>query len=182
MAVLSGCGGGSSPSAYDDLMAAGWTSFQQGEFDDAVGSFGQARAKDPGRTEAYTGLGWARLKLDDQSTAGDEFEAGDAAGDVPADHYGGWAFLLGALGDFAGSNTRIQSALGLDATWEFTYDPAVNSMDLHLLAAQNHFLLGDFAASLLSVQAIEPSFVANVATAEGRIALGHEIEALGGEI
>ena len=160
------------------MIDEGWSAFTQGDYQTASGKFRDAIALDPEDAEASIGLGWSLFKLDNLSSASSEFAAASGKMNTTADLFAGWAFVLNARKDYAQSNQKADQALGLDAFWDFAFGLALNSNDLHLLKAQNHFLLGEFSESLSEVQILSPSFTGDVLTSEGRAALALEIERL----
>ena len=70
----------------------------------------------------------------------------------------------------------------LDADWVFAYGLSLSSGDLYLLRAENYFLLGKFAESLVEVQRLNVTFTANLTTPDGIAALASEIERLKSEV
>lgn len=192
-----GCGGNDSPMepdppdpdptepTYAERIASGWASFATGSYASARSAFAAAVSQDPAPIDAYVGLGWSELKRDALSAAHDAFANGaDNAGDdaLRADLFAGWAFAWSARqgepSRHAESNARIADAETLESDWVFDHLPDLDAGDLTLLAAENHFALGEFAASLARVQALDPSFVADVDTPEGQAALAARIEEL----
>jgi hypothetical protein len=99
-----------------------------------------------------------------------------------ADLYAGWAFAWNArqaaAGRHAESNARVAQAEALAPAWVFAHESAIDAADLTLLAAANHFALGELAQSLARVQVLDPAFTVDVATAVGQAALATRIEEL----
>ncbi len=176
--LIVSCGGAAGDPTYDDIILEGWTNFEAAEYATAIESFDNAVTTDPTKSEAYSGRGWSQMKLDNLSFAETSFSDGAAIADAGADLFAGYAFLLNAQKLYANSNTRASQALTLDATWTFAHISSVSAADLHVVIAENHFALGNFAASLAEVKILNSSFNANVATAGGQSLLGAEIERL----
>ena len=86
--------------------------------------------------------------------------------------------MKNAQKDYTRSNQRADDALALNSNWVFTYDSSLSAADLHVLKAENYFLLGEFAESLAEVQILNPNFSADVSTNAGQAALAQEIENL----
>ncbi len=191
---LTGCGGGDStlepepepePATYAELVAAGWASFAAGNYPAARSAFAEAVTLDPAPAEAYVGLGWSELKRDVLTAAHQAFESGSGktgADPVLADLFAGWAFVWNArktvADNYGESNSRIVQVETLEPDWQFDPIAGLGVADLVLLAAENHFALGDFDSSLARVQALDPAFVVDVATPEGQAALAEKIELL----
>ncbi|MEZ5063464.1 MAG: hypothetical protein R3B81_01965 [bacterium] len=186
-----GCGGGDTTTqpgpepSYAERIAAGWTAFEAGNFDPARSQFLAAVAADPAPLEGWMGLGWTELRRSDPDAAHDAFESGsdkNGSDAQRADLLAGWAFGWSArstqAGRFSESNARIDEVETLTSTWSFAHAPGLDADDLVLLAAENHFALGAFAASLARVQVLDPAFTADIGTPAGQAALAAKIEAL----
>jgi len=180
--LLAGCGGGDGgKSKFEKLVESGWTSFSEGNLQLAVDDFEAAILRNPEDVSPYVGLGWAQMRLNDLNEALTTFNDGAQLESVPADLYAGWAFALNASRQFETSNTQIDAALSLEPAWVFSYNAAIDSDDLHLLQAHNYLLLGQYAASLLAVQRLNPSFQVEAMTESGVAQLSAEIERLRSE-
>ena len=108
--------------------------------------------------------------------ASSEFAGASGKMNTTADLFAGGAFVLNAQKNYAQSNQKLDQALGIDASWNFAFGLALNANDLHLLKAQNHFLLGEFSESLSAVLVLNASFTGDVLTNEGRAALASATE------
>ncbi|MFQ5824681.1 MAG: tetratricopeptide repeat protein [bacterium] len=172
------CGGGPTEPSYEELINDGWLAFSQSEYQNASDKFSEAKTKDPEEAVAYTGLGWSFLKLDNLIQANSEFSAGSAKNNASADLFAGWAFVLNARKNYTKSNTEANEALSLDPSWSFPYGLSLDVDDLHVLKAENYFLLGDFANSLTEVKILNPNFDVDITTREGQASLAKEIERL----
>ena len=140
---------------YAEVVADGWASFLAGDYAAATRHFTDALALDDAQAEAYSGLGWTSLQLEDPIPAAQSFSEGSTrTGDSQAlaDLYAGWAFATNALKDPTGvttdaytdSNTRAAEALARDAAWSFTHGLGLDRGDLIVLRAENFFALGEF--------------------------------------
>ena len=180
---LTGCPSSEEPESptqlsSQELISQGWTAFSQGQYQSAANSFSEAKSVNANEAEANTGLGWSLLKLDNIPQANTEFSSGSAKSNPSADLYAGWAFVLNAQKDYANSNTQAAQALAMDPNWSFAHGLPLDMDDLHVLKAEDYFLLGHFSASLAEVQILNPAFSADVTTSEGQSALAEEIERL----
>lgn len=162
----------------EELIAQGWQAFESGDFQTANSRFNEARQKDSGPVDIFVGLGWSLFRLDNLTQSRNEFQAGSGKTDAPADLFAGWAFVLNALKDYRNSNTQASLALGKDATWSFSHGSGLNADDLHVLKAENHFLLTEFSESLAEVQILNPSFSADIQSTADQQLLATEIERL----
>lgn len=183
--LLSGCKGSITREGiltYEELIMQGWEAFEKGDYRAASGKFFEAKSLDINQAEAYNGMGWSYFKLDSLEKAVDEFGVCASQHDPSPDLHAGWAFTLNALKEYEKSNEHIAEALLLDADWVFAYGLSLSSGDLYLLRAENYFLLGKFAESLVEVQRLNSTFTANLATPAGIAALASEIERLKSEV
>ena len=163
---------------YADDIADGADALSSLQYAEAITFFNAAIEKNPDRPEAYAGLGWAYLRMDNIDSSASAFALGITKESPGADMYAGYAFLLNTDKEYAASNTRVATALSLSAQWTLTYGLGLDYKDLYLLKAENHFALGEYTQSLNAVKVIESSFSANVATAEGIAQLANKIESL----
>ena len=178
LSPLVGCGGGTSD---PDYVAEGWDAFTIGDLSRAHAQFATAYLKDPENSEAAHGFAWTLLKLDSLDISLFFFERADALSIIPeADVLAGWSFALNAEKNYTESNAKSALALAADPNWQFTYGPGLNSIDLHLVQAENYFVLGNFSSSLAAVKSINAAFNADIANATGRSQLAAEIERLRG--
>jgi tetratricopeptide (TPR) repeat protein len=165
---------------YDDLVSDGWSEFTSQNYTVAIEKFDAAKSMEPDIFEAYNGLGWTYFKDDQLANSIIEFSSGSQKVGSTADIEAGWAFVLNADKKYAASNIKIDTALTSDSNWIFSHGLGLNKNDLIVLKAENFFLLGSFAVSLSAIQELNPSFVANILTSEGRADLALEIERLKG--
>lgn len=165
---------------YSELISQGWSAFKQGQYQNANQKFSEAKTRYGSRPEAFTGLGWGFFKLDDLMQADLEFGSGSTKNNPSLDLYAGWAFVLNAQKNYSTSNIQADQVFTQNPNWSFSYGLPLDANDLHVLKAQNYFLLGNFAESLAEVQLLNPAFTANILTDEGKAALAEEIERLTG--
>ena len=165
---------------YDDLINKGWSEFSDKDYIVAIEKFNAAKSMKPDNFEAYNGLGWAYFKNDQLTNSIQEFSLGSQKEGSSADTKAGWAFVLNADKKYADSNIKIDSTLSSDSNWTFSQGLGLDKNDLLVLRAENFFLLGIFEESLNAVQVLNPSFLANILTSEGRAELALEIERLKG--
>lgn len=163
---------------YDELIAQGWNTFIQGDYDGASAIFDQASVLDASLAEAYNGKGWCGLRSDELPAAASDFSSAAGKSGRSAAVFAGWAFVLNAQKSYAASNTQADSALARDPNWEFEHGLPYDAEYVHLVKAQNYFALLNYASSLAEVQILNVSFSADVNTVDGRAALAAEIERL----
>ncbi len=178
--LLAGCSSGSGPATKtaQELVNEGWQAYAAKNYASALSSFTQALQQDGGMVDAHNGAGWSNGKLNDLTAASAQFNAGLAGDTSNLQIKAGLAFVLNAQKNYASSILRARQVLQADSNWVFGRDLSVSAPDLHLLLSADYFATADFASSLAELQKIEPSFVVNVSTVIGRLALADEIERL----
>lgn len=174
--VLAGCG----EKKEKDPLRSGWNAYAGGDYFGALAELQTAKQKEPNDPDIRNALGWTYMKLDSLESANHEFQEGASLTDPPTDLRAGWSFVLSALQDHGASNAQASLVLSVDPDWVFVHFPLIDHIDLRLVKAENHFLLGEFAAGLAEIQAINAAFIADIDTAAGRALLAKEIERLRG--
>ena len=106
--------------------------------------------------------------------------AGSTKSGATADLFAGWGIALNGLKDYSGSNDKLSQAIIMSTAWNFPYDVQLSVLDLHILKAENYFVLSDFTGSLTEVKFLNALFDADVLTGEGIVSLAKEIERLKG--
>lgn len=168
---------------YNTIVDKGWDELSAGDYEAAFEHFTEAVAKNPEQAAGYSGLAWSFMLMDDLAQASSTFNTGSAKTNPPADLYAGWGFVLSAQKSYANSNTRIDQALALDADWNISSGATLNldTDDLHVMKAENYFMLGQFSLSLAEVKLANTSFGLNsVTTDDDKAALVLEIQRLKG--
>ncbi len=163
---------------YESEVANGWRTFEAFQYDSAQIYFEQAIALDSSDVEAFAGLGWAQIRLDNLTQAGITFQRGSTKYPVSSDLFASWSFCLNAQKAYDLSNAKADSVLLHNSSWQFAWQTSIDASDLRLVKAANYYALGAYASSLSMVQALNPSFTADVTTDMGQAALGAEIERL----
>lgn len=185
LALAGGCSsdddGPSAPPPPTDaeVLAAGWTAFESDDLAEAEARFRVLLDRGALLAEAHDGLGWtfARQSLPDSAVV--HYAAALARGaadlEIADQTYAGQAFAFGARGDH---NEATVAALEVDPAWVFAHDAALDHRDVLLTLAVSQYAMGAFHGSLAAVQMLDPFFVADVTTVDGRAELAARIEAL----
>lgn len=168
------------PDAYSKKVSEGWEQFSQRNFSDAKTLFTEAKKLSSDGSEAFAGMGWVYLIQDSIELARGQFSAGaqKTDADATADLFAGWAVSLNLADEFEASISQARHALELDPEWEFAGGLSLGTASLYLLLAENNFILGQFAKSLVWVQKLNPGFNADIFSASGQGVLAMEIERL----
>ena len=172
--LLYACG----ESKKTDYLETGWGAFSDGDYLQALSDLQTAKIKNPHDPEIRTALGWTYLRLDSVESADREFADGAQLGSAPVDLAAGWTFVLAAIHGYNASNVQAAQVLTADPNWVFAYAEGIDYLDIRIVKAENHYLLGEFASSLIEIKIVNPDFDADVSTVTGRIQLASEIEKL----
>lgn len=160
LAAALGCGGdGGGPSdTAPSLTAAGWTLFEQGEYELAIDKFNRALGLDDGYADAFNGLGWSHAKLDSLENALENF--GMCVINDP-DLTEGYAGCAPVYRDFDTEPAHFDSAVAFanaaltqEASFEFSHDEDFDWRDLRLIMAQSYYGLGEFLLAKGQVDAL----------------------------
>ena len=150
--------GGEPELTAGELINSGWVNFEIGEYLIAIEDFNSAISKDASASEAYSGIGWSRIRLDmideaqigfltalDGNYAGKETLAGLAAISLVTEEY------TTAIG-FA------ESILNIDPDWIFEHDNSIDYKDVWLIVATAYFHEGNFAEVEAAILKIDSSY------------------------
>lgn len=154
------CNTSNSENSYDDLTNQGWVYFSKHKYSRAIKEFNDAIEKSPERIDAYIGVCWSYMKTDCLNLSIQNFQIASTKSLVDADLFAGWAYALNAKKDYANSSIKASDALAIDTFWVFTKSNSLSltHVDLHILKAENFFLLGFFQQSLNEVKIVNATF------------------------
>jgi tetratricopeptide (TPR) repeat protein len=161
MVVVLGCGGddGGGPSdTAASLTAAGWTLFEQGQYELAIDKFERALGLDADYADAFNGLGWSHAKLDSLANALENF--GQCVRNAPSltEGYAGCAPVYRDYdtepAHFDSAVAFANTALTQESSFEFSHDENFDWRDLRLIMAQSYYGLGDFLLAKGQVDAL----------------------------
>jgi len=161
------------PLSVIEFLESGWDNFEVGNYSQALADFNEAAARDAGETEAYLGLGWCRLRLQqynlaisNASSVIQDIEANVISDPATALQYktGSYACLAGAYqglypGDLENCFmviSSVDSVLANDANFIFNYDEDVNATSLIVGKADAYFALSDFNNALVTITGLDP--------------------------
>jgi tetratricopeptide (TPR) repeat protein len=164
----------------EQLVNEGWDQFKSGNYQLALEKFEEAIAIDNNYAEAYNGAGWSSARLTNLSDAVAYFNQSISKNSSLIDAHAGLAFVYNAQKQYQSAINSANKALGLSSNWQFSHDETIGYNDLYLILAASYFALGDFGQSLAYVKKLNPSFIADMTTYEGKSELAEEIERLRG--
>lgn len=151
MIVLStGC----SEDPATDPLGDAWQLFINGQYTEAQTSFEALIETQPG--QAYAGLGWTAMKLDNIPASVDYFE--QAAGDSLVHGYAGWAIASWANKDFTHIVERAGFVVRKEPTFEFEFYKDITISTMRLMQAYGYYHTGNMSACLARIQELDGGF------------------------
>jgi len=167
----------------EELTSEGWVKFGYGtrnSYQNALAKFEEAITKDSNYAEPHCGAGWTNARLSNLSDAVINFSDCISLSSSYEDAHAGLAFVYNAQKEYQLSIDWANETLSLNNKWVFSHDQTVSYLDLYLIKAEGCFALGDYGDCLTNVQVLNPIFLVDVTTIEGRFTLAEEIERLRG--
>lgn len=161
-----------------DLTDKGWQQYESGDMTGAVSSFTDATSWDPYYADAYNGLGWCYIDLDELSSARSNFELCLSVTDTILDPYAGLAIALSDLPDDASAIEYADSLISKDWYYAFSHKSSITVEDVRLARAKSCCNAGRFGDALTEIQYFEPSFLADPGTSAGQRAILEKLEEL----
>ena len=125
-----------------ELTAEGWGLFESSNFPSGKGKFSEALGKDGEYADAYNGRGWCNAFLDRDTEAISDFDAANSKGLGQLDAYAGLAGVYLGNQEFPSAISNAKTVLSEDSSYQFSHQPAIDSLDLHLILAQAYYGLG----------------------------------------
>jgi tetratricopeptide (TPR) repeat protein len=157
-----------------ELTQYGWWEFEDLNWNKAIEFFNQAISVDNRYSDAYSGAGWAKYKLNDLDGALSMWNEGkNKIGDIN-DIRSGIAFLQYQRGEYESCVTNCESVISSNRSWSFGHLPGLDILDLHWTVAASKYLLGDFDGALQTVKLLNSNFSINLMDGNG----GYDSEAL----
>ncbi len=147
------------PTSATWSTSLGWISFTAGDYSAALGHFQTARGLANDHTEAFLGLGWSYLMLDDLSNARVEFQQAIVLGLQTKDADAGLAVIYREVPNLLLAISHALTVLGSDPLWVFTHRTSIDYRDMRLLLAQCYFRQGEawFDEAQAQVDILDPA-------------------------
>lgn len=154
-----GCG----DEAVDEAAAfieSGWEKFESHDYTGASEDFASAISADSSKAEAFVGLGWTALKLDQLPVASLSFSIAILL-EPSDDAFAGKAFADLNLDDQAAAVTSVDAVITISDnsvnTYTFLHDLTITETDLLWIKARAHFLLAEYAQAQSALDILSPS-------------------------
>ena len=125
-----------------ELTAEGWGLFESSNFTSGKAKFSEALGKDGEYADAYNGRGWCSAFLDLDTEAISDFDAANSKGFGQLDAHAGLAGVYVGNQEFLSAISNAKTVLSEDSSYQFSHQPAIDSLDLHLILALAYYGLG----------------------------------------
>ena len=150
---------GSEPEATaGELINTGWVKFEAGEYFSAVSDFNSAIAKDASALEAYSGIGWSQIRLDQIDDAETNYLTALNGNYAGKELLAGLAAISLATEEYTTAIGYAESILNIDPDWTFEHDNTIDFKDVWYIVAIAYFHEGDFAEVELAIQNIDSTY------------------------
>lgn len=160
------------------LTDQGWQEYESGDLTSAVNSFNNAASSNPFYADAFNGLGWCYLGLNQLSNAESNFGQCLSLTDTIVDSYAGLALIQADLGDDANAVDNADSVISKSPSYVFTHKTSITIDQVRLAKARACCNLGRFAEALAEIQYFDSGFTADPGTSEGQRAILEKLEEL----
>ncbi len=154
-----GCGDSTTDQAAE-FIASGWEKFEAHDYTGAAEDFANAIDADSSKAEAYVGLGWTALKMD-QLIIADLAFAYAIELEPSDDAYAGKAFADFNLENHVAAAADVDEVVTIAENaanaYTFSHDPSITQTDLLWIKARAHFLMGQYAGAQTVLNVLSPS-------------------------
>ena len=150
--------GGEPEVTAEELISSGWIYFETGEYLNAIEDFNFAISKDASAFEAYSGIGWSRIRLDMIGAAQTSFLTALDGNYAGKELLAGLAAISLATEEYTTAIGYAESILNIDPDWIFEHDNSIDYKDVWLIVATAYFHEGDFAEVELAIQNIDSAY------------------------
>jgi len=134
------CGGDSGPTApVEELTESGWALFEEGNYEEALGSFEEALSSDPGHPDALNGKGWChvQLRMLEEAAAdfGSSIKNAEDRGEIQVANEArtGLGTASNNLGDHSRAAEALQAVLDSDPGFVFSRWQSIDATDVRIM-------------------------------------------------
>ena len=153
--------GGEPEATAGDLINSGWVKFEAGEFSSAVSDFNSALSKDASAFEAYSGIGWSQIRLDQIDDAETNYMTALNGNYAGKELLAGLAAISLVNEEYTTAIGYAESFLNIDPDWVFEHDNTIDFKDVWFVVAIAYFHEGDFAEVELAILKIDGTYSIN---------------------
>ena len=141
-----------------ELIISGWVNFETGEYLKAIEDFNSAIAIDASAFEAYSGIGWSQIRLDQIDDAETNYLTALNGNYAGKETLAGLAAISLAKGKYTAAIGYAESILNIDPDWIFEHDNTVDYKDVWYVVAIAYFHEGDFTEVEAAILKIDSSY------------------------
>jgi len=164
----------------DDVLASGWSDFENGSYQSSLDAFLQASATYS--AFAYVGAGWASMRLGQYQDALSYLSRSDTTflytEDIN-DRAAGLVFLLWGADRGNEALAVANQLINREPNYVFQHDASVDFKDIAYVEACIYWSRQDWASCLIQIKKIEPSYTATLADPNISSILLTKLESLG---
>ena len=153
--------GGRPDITADELISSGWVNFEVGEYALAVTDFNSAIAKDASAFEAYSGIGWSQIRLDEIDNAETNFLTALNGNYAGKELLAGLAAISLVNEEYTTAIGYAESILNIDPDWFFEHDNSIDFKDVWFVVAVAYFHEGDFPEVEAAILKIDTTYSIN---------------------
>ena len=150
--------GGDPEVTAEELINSGWVKFEAGEYSSAVSDFNSAIAEDASALEAYSGIGWSQIRLDQIDDAETNYLIALNGNYAGKEVLAGLAAISLAIEEYTTAIGYGESILNIDPDWVFEHDNSIDYKDVWFVVAIAYFHEGDFAEVEFAIQNIDSAY------------------------
>ena len=153
--------GGEPEGTAGELINSGWVNFEIGEYLNAIEDFNSAIAKDASAFEAYSGIGWSQIRLDQIDDAEANYLTALNGNYAGKELLAGLAAISLATEEYTTAIGYAESILNIDPDWVFEHDNTIDFKDVWFVVAIAYFHEGDFAEVEAAILKIDSTYSIN---------------------
>ena len=150
--------GGEPEVTAGELINSGWIYFETGKYLNAIEDFNSALTKDASVFEAYSGIGWSQIRLDQIDDAEVNYQTALNGNYAGKEVLAGLAAISLANEEYTAAIGYAESILNIDPDWVFEHDNFIDYRDVWFVVAIAYFHEGDFAEVELAILKIDSSY------------------------
>ena len=141
-----------------ELIASGWVNFESADYSSAISDFNSAITKDASAFEAYSGIGWSQIRLDQIDDAETNYLIALNGNYAGKEVLAGLAAISLANEEYTTAIGYAESILNIDPDWLFEHDSTIDFKDVWMIVATAYFHEGNFGEVELAIQNIDSAY------------------------
>lgn len=150
--------GGDPEVTAEELINSGWIYFETGEYLKAIEDFNSAISKNASAFEAFSGIGWSQIRLDQIDNSQTNFLSALDGNYAGKEVLAGLAAISLAIEEYTTAIGYAESILNIDPDWIFEHDNSIDYKDVWFVVAIAYFHEGDFAEVEAAILQIDSTY------------------------